>query len=71
MPFPRFPRVGNKVGYFRDMGYASYNNFAHMIENGHYFLVRCNDCRTSRIPGQPMDGVRELDVHVDRILSKS
>lgn len=62
---------GHKVIYFCDMGYASYNNFAHVIENGQYFLIRCNDCRTGRILGQPMDGVKELDVHVERILSRS
>lgn len=53
------------------MGYASYNNFAHVIENGQFFLIRCNECRTGRILGHTMDGVKELDVHVDRILSRS
>lgn len=57
--------------YFGDMGYASYNNFAHVIENGQYFLIRCNDKKTSRILGHTLDGVSELDFHVDRILSRS
>lgn len=57
--------------YFCDMGYASYNNFAHVIENGQYFLIRCNEKRTAGILGYPLDGVRELDCHVDRILSRS
>lgn len=57
--------------YFCDMGYASYNNFAHVIENGQFFLIRCNDKRTQGILGRSLDGVRELDCHVDRILSRS
>lgn len=57
--------------YFCDMGYASYNNFAHIIENGQYFLIRCNDKKTEGILGYPLDDVKELDCHVDRILSRS
>lgn len=54
-----------------DRGYASYNNFAHAIENGQNFLIRCDDRKTGRIPGLPIDDVKELDVHVDRILTRS
>ncbi len=58
--------------YFGDMGYASYNNFAHVIENGQYFLIRANDARTSGILGLAgMDGIKELDAHADLILSRS
>lgn len=57
--------------YFADMGYASYNNFAHVIENGQYFLIRCNDKRASGILGRTLDGVKELDLHADLILSRS
>lgn len=57
--------------YFGDMGYASYNNFAHVIENGQYFLIRCNDKRTQGILGHPLAGIKELDCHADRILSRS
>lgn len=57
--------------YFADMGYASYNNFAHVIENGQYFLIRCNDKKTAGILGYPLDNVGELDCHVCRILSRS
>lgn len=38
--------------YFADMGYASYNNFAHVIENGQFFLIRCNDKRLNGILGR-------------------
>lgn len=57
--------------YFGDMSYASYNNFAHVLEKGHYFLIRCNHKKTQGILGYPLDGVMELDCHVDRILSRS
>ena len=57
--------------YFADMGYASYNNFAHVIENRQFFLIRCNDKRLAGILGRPVDGLREMDMHVDRILTRS
>ena len=57
--------------YFADMGYASYNNFAHVIENKQFFLIRCNDRRLAGILGRPVDGLREMDTHVDRILTRS
>ncbi len=57
--------------YFADMGYASYNNFAHVIENKQFFLIRCNDKRLAGILGRPVDGLKEMDVHVDRILTRS
>ncbi len=59
------------TAYFCDMGYASYNNFAHIIENSQYFLIRCNDKRAEGILGYPLDSVREIDCHVDHILSRS
>lgn len=57
--------------YFADMGYASYNNFAHVIENGQFFLIRCNDKRLKGILGQPVDDLREMDCRMKRILSHS
>lgn len=58
--------------YFADMGYASYNSFAHVIENGQYFLIRANDKRTAGILGLPgMNGLKELDCHANLILSRS
>lgn len=60
-----------EIIYIYDRGYASYNNFVHVIENRQYFLIRCNNIRTERILGKSLDGVKEMDVHVDRILSRS
>lgn len=60
-----------KTVYFCDMGYASYNNFAHVIENDQYFLIRCNDKRAMGILGFSLNDTKELDVHVDRILSRT
>lgn len=57
--------------YMADRGYASYNDFAHVIENGQFFLIRCTDAKTEKILGFPLDGVKALDYHVDRILSRS
>lgn len=61
----------NPVIYLGDRGYASYNNFAHIIENGQFFLIRCTDVKTERILGFPLEGVKALDYHVERILSRS
>ncbi len=57
--------------YFADMGYASYNNFAHVIENGQYFLIRCNDTRLKGILGHPLEGLKEMDDRVERILTRT
>lgn len=57
--------------YFADMGYASYNNFAHVIENGQFFLIRCNDKRLKGILGIPLEDLREIDCHVHRILTRT
>lgn len=57
--------------YLCDRGYASYNNFAHIIEKGQRFIIRCTDKKTEGILGFSLDGVKELDYHVERILSRS
>ena len=62
---------GPPIIYTADMGYASYNNFAHVIENGQFFLIRCNDKRLKGILGRPVDNLKEMDCHVDLILSRS
>lgn len=64
-------RPGPPTVYFCDMGHASYNNFAHVIENGQYFLIRCNDKRAAGILGHSLENTRELDCRVDRILTRS
>lgn len=60
-----------KTIYFCDMGYASYINFAHVIEKNQYVLICCNDKRAEGILGFSLRNVKELDLHVDRILSRS
>lgn len=57
--------------YFADMGYASYNNFAHVIENDQYFLIRCNDKRLKGILGYSIEGLKEVDCRVNRILTRT
>lgn len=56
---------------FADMGYASYNSFAHVIENGQYFLIRCNDKRLKGILGQSVADLKEMDCRIDRILTRT
>lgn len=57
--------------FFADMGYASYNDFAHVVENGHFFLIRCNDRRLSGILGLPVYDLGEMECRVDRILTRT
>lgn len=57
--------------YICDRGFASYNNFSHVIENGQFFLIRCTDAKTEKLLGFSLDGVNALDYSVDRILSRS
>lgn len=59
------------VIYLCDRGYASYNAFAHVIENGQFFVMRCTDDKTEKILGFPLDNIRQLGYHVERILSRS
>ena len=61
----------NPALYICDRGYASYNTFAHVIENGQFFLIRCTDAKTERLLGFSLDTVKALDYRVDRILSRS
>ena len=62
---------GPAVIYICDRGYASYNNFAHVIENGQYFLIRCTDKKTEGLLGRSLEGVKSMDLHVERILTRS
>lgn len=61
----------NPTIYLCDRGYASYNDFAHVIENNQFFVIRCTDEKTEKMLGFSLDGVKELDYHIDRILSRS
>lgn len=39
----------NKTIFIADRGYESFNNMAHVQENGQYFLFRFKDCKTNGI----------------------
>lgn len=54
-----------------DMGYASYNNYAHVIENNQFFVIRCNDKRLKGILRKPIDGLGKTDCHIDIILART
>ena len=62
---------GPPIIYFGDMGYASYNNFAHVIENGQFFLIRANDRMLHGILGSSVEDLRDMDRHLDLIMSRS
>lgn len=62
---------GPSAVYICDRNYASYNNYAHIIKNGQYFLIRCTDAKTAKLLGHSLEGVAELDLHVERILTRS
>ena len=57
--------------YFADMGYASYNNYAHVIENNQFFIIRCNDKRLRGILGRSIDDLKEMDSHIECILTRT
>lgn len=60
-----------KVIFFGDRGYTSYNNFAHVIEKGQYFLIQCNDKRASGMMGYPVDTLPAFDKDISLILTRS
>ena len=49
LPAHRIPTI-----YLCDRGYASYNSFAHVIENGQFFLIRCTDKRQQGCSALPL-----------------
>ena len=61
----------NPIIYICDRGYASYNDYAHVIENNQYFVIRCNDTRLSTMLGYPVKDLTTLDLSIERILSRS
>lgn len=61
----------SKIIFFGDRGYASYNNFAHVIEKRQYFLIRCNDKRASGMLGCPVDVLSSFDENISLILTRS
>lgn len=61
----------NPIIYICDRGYASYNDYAHVIENNQYFLIRCSDKRVSKILGYSISDITNLDLSIERILSHS
>lgn len=66
------PKDNNiKSIYICDRGYASYNSYAHVIENGQYFLIRVTDKKTEQLLGKSISDITTLDTSLERILSRS
>jgi hypothetical protein len=57
--------------FMADRGFASYNVFAHMVENGVHFLIRAKDKTAERLLGSGPLGDAGLDAWVTRILTRS
>ena len=66
-----FGNDGTPTIYLADRGYASYNNFAHVIENGQYFLIRCKDGNLERMLGKSINDLGDMDTWIHRILTRS
>lgn len=65
---------GTKNVYIGDRGYCSYNNMAHVIENGQYFLFRTKDIHAKGLVGNfvfPDSGSFDTTVRVTLVRSHS
>lgn len=63
----------NKTIFITDRGYESYNNIAHVIEKGTYFLFRCKDISSNGIIASSKDKLPTTDIfdcHLSLILTR-
>lgn len=67
-------RDGRKAIFIGDIGYCSYNNMAHVIKNGQYFLFRTKDIHSKGLAANfdyPNDGAFDVTVKVTLVRSHS
>lgn len=65
---------GRKNVYIGDRGYCSYNNMAHVIEQGQFFLFRAKDIRSKGLAGNfdfPQEESFDIDVRYTLVRSHS
>lgn len=65
---------GRKAIFIGDRGYCSYNNMAHVIKKGQYFLFRTKDIHSKGLAANfkyPNDGAFDVLVHVTFVRSHS
>ena len=65
---------GTKNVYIADRGYCSYNNMAHVIENGQFFLFRAKDIHSKGLVGKfdyPDTDAFDISVKVTLVRSHS
>lgn len=65
---------GSKNVYIGDRGYCSYNNMAHVIEQGQFFLFRAKDIHSKGLVGNfdfPEEESFDIDVRVTLVRSHS
>ena len=67
-------RDGRKAIFIGDIGYCSYNNMAHVIKNGQYFLFRTKDIHSKGLAANfdyPNDGAFDVTVKATLVRSHS
>ncbi len=65
---------GTKNVYLGDRGYCSYNNMAHVIEQGQFFLFRTKDIHSKGLVGNfdfPEEETFDIDIRVTLVRSHS
>ena len=65
---------GRKNVYIGDRGYCSYNNMAHVVEQGQYFLFRTRDIHSKGLVGNfhfPDEESFDIDVSISLVRSHS
>lgn len=68
----RYPSDSGKPIFIADRGFASYNFFAHAMENDMYFLVRAKDINVQRLLNrEQLNDPDVFDVTVNRILTRT
>ena len=68
----RNPLAGDPCLYIADRGFVSFNNLAHIIKAGQFFLIRCKEPSKSSniLTGITFPDSGEVDVHHTFILSR-
>ena len=59
-----------KTIFIADRGYESYNNFAHVAENGHYYLIRVRDIGSKSMIDSFKLPDSEFDIDIERLITR-
>ena len=61
---------GDKTIFIADRGYESYNNFAHVTENGYNYLIRVKDLGSKSMTDSFGLPDTEFDVDIERLITR-